>query len=185
MVDGKCINLGLCVFIFLLVWLTLKFLCRWDTSGQEDFDRLRPLSYTNTDVFIVCFSVISPTSLANVEQKWIPEVRLLAPNSQIVLVGLKIDLRGDLDLIRSMQAHGLAPCTYEDGMTVANRLKVPYVECSALTQRGLKQVFDLVIRLALKGKKNANQNRHSSRGLLARLFGRLGQASTGPSLVQW
>ncbi len=45
MVDGKPINLGL-----------------WDTAGQEDYDRLRPLSYPQTDVFLVAFSLISRPS---------------------------------------------------------------------------------------------------------------------------
>merc|ERR1711885_117608 len=58
MVDGRPISLGL-----------------WDTAGQEDYDRLRPLSYPNTDVFIVCYSIISPTSLENVGNKWLPEIR--------------------------------------------------------------------------------------------------------------
>ena len=57
MVDGRPINLGL-----------------WDTAGQEDYDRLRPLSYPQTDVFLICFSVISPASFENVRAKWFPEV---------------------------------------------------------------------------------------------------------------
>ena len=52
-VDGKLINLGL-----------------WDTAGQEDYDRIRPLSYPQTDVFIICFSITSPTSFENVKTKW-------------------------------------------------------------------------------------------------------------------
>ena len=52
----------------------------WDTAGQEDYDRLRPLSYPNTDVFLVCFSIISPASYENVKAKWHPEVSHHAPH---------------------------------------------------------------------------------------------------------
>jgi Ras-related C3 botulinum toxin substrate 1 len=83
MVDGKQINLGL-----------------WDTAGQEDYDRLRPLSYPMTDVFLVCFSVVSPTSYENVSAKWIPELRHHAPNAPIILVGTKTDLREDPVIVR-------------------------------------------------------------------------------------
>lgn len=41
----------------------------FDTAGQEDYDRLRPLSYPHTDVFLVCFSVVSPASFENVKEK--------------------------------------------------------------------------------------------------------------------
>ena len=51
----------------------------FDTAGQEDYDRLRPLSYPQTDVFLVCFSVTSPASFENVKEKWFPEVRSPLP----------------------------------------------------------------------------------------------------------
>lgn len=46
----------------------------WDTAGQEDYDRLRPLSYPDTDVILMCFSIDSPDSLENIPEKWTPEV---------------------------------------------------------------------------------------------------------------
>lgn len=49
----------------------------WDTAGQEDYDRLRPLSYPDTDVILMCFSIDSPDSLENIPEKWNPEVSLI------------------------------------------------------------------------------------------------------------
>merc|ERR1712224_711449 len=78
----------------------------WDTAGQEDYDRLRPLSYPNTDVFIVCYSIISPTSLENVGNKWLPEIRHHCPNSPFLLVGTKSDLRKDARALEKLKAKG-------------------------------------------------------------------------------
>jgi hypothetical protein len=61
----------------------------WDTAGQEDYDRLRPLSYPDTDVILMCFSIDSPDSLENIPEKWTPEVRHFCPNVPIILVGNK------------------------------------------------------------------------------------------------
>lgn len=129
----------------------------WDTAGQEDYDRLRPLSYPGTDCFLVCFSVINPTSFDNVLLKWQPEIRHHAPDVPFVLVGTKADLRGDEDtLARLRNDGGKAPHTAADGERLAAQLgAVKYVECSALTQAGLKRVFDEAIKIALARKDAA------------------------------
>jgi small GTP-binding protein len=76
MVDGKPVNLQL-----------------WDTAGQEDFDRLRPLSYPHTDIFILCFSVTTPVSFENIKSKWSSEIERYAPGTPFIIVGTKSDSR--------------------------------------------------------------------------------------------
>merc|ERR550525_1067681 len=139
-VDGKPINLGL-----------------WDTAGQEDYDRLRPLSYPQTDVFLVCFSLISRTSYENVRRKWIPEVSHHCPKVPIVLVGTKADCRHDPNTQRQMAAKGETFITPEEGEELRRKIQAMhpgdtahYVECSALTQEGLRNVFETAVRVALK-----------------------------------
>ena len=133
MVDGKPINLGL-----------------WDTAGQEDYDRLRPLSYPQTDVFLACFSIISPASFENVKAKWFPEINHHCPNVPMILVGTKIDLREDKETINRLAEKRLAPISHQQGMQLAKEIKaIKYLECSALTQTGLKAVFDEAIRSVL------------------------------------
>ena len=128
-------------------WVTLQL---WDTAGQEDYDRLRPLSYPQTDVFIIAFAVSSPSSFENVKAKWVPELSHHAPNTALILVGTKIDLRNDPALIEKLRERGQSPITYEQGVQLAKDIgAVKYLECSALTQQGLKNVFDEAIRAVL------------------------------------
>lgn len=82
MVDGKPVSMGL-----------------WDTAGQADYDRLRPLSYPQTDVFIILFSSAHRDSFTNVRLKWIPELRKHCPGTPIFLVASKIDLRYSLKMV--------------------------------------------------------------------------------------
>ena len=56
-------------FLLLIGFLFILFIRLFDTAGQEDYDRLRPLSYPQTDVFLVCFSVVNPASFENVKEK--------------------------------------------------------------------------------------------------------------------
>ncbi|XP_062397928.1 cell division control protein 42 homolog [Sardina pilchardus] len=123
----------------------------FDTAGQEDYDRLRPLCYPHTDVFLVCFSVVSPTSFGNVKEKWVPEIAHHCPKTPFLLVGTKTDLRDDPSTIGKLVKNKQKPTTPETAEKLARDLKaVKYVECSAQTQRGLKSVFDEAILAALE-----------------------------------
>jgi Ras-related C3 botulinum toxin substrate 1 len=122
--------------------------------GQEDYDRLRPLSYPQTDVFLICFSLVSPASFENVRAKWHPEVSHHCPNTPIILVGTKLDLRDDKKTIEELKKETLFPVTYTQGLQMTKEIgAVKYLECSALTQKGLKTVFDEAIRAVLQPQK--------------------------------
>ncbi|CAF0825070.1 unnamed protein product [Adineta steineri] len=126
----------------------------FDTAGQEEFDRLRPLSYQSTDIFLVCFSVISQSSYENVREKWAPEVSHYCPKTPFLLVGTQVDLRDDPAALAKLQKTNEKPYTQKQGEKLAQAIKaVKYVECSALTQHGLKNVFDEAILTTLKNKK--------------------------------
>lgn len=122
----------------------------FDTAGQEDYDRLRPLSYPQTDVFLVCFSVTSPASYENVKEKWFPEVHHHCPNAPCLIVGTQVDLRQDPGVLERLSRQRQRPIYFQEGESLARELNaVKYVECSALTQKGLKNVFDEAIVAAL------------------------------------
>lgn len=120
----------------------------WDTAGQEEYDRLRPLSYTQTDIFLICFSVVEPTSFANVKSKWIPEIRHHTPKDTLVLlVGTKADLRDDPHILDQLDENGEKPVTSEEATKLAGELEcVGYKECSAASQQGVREVFDCAIK---------------------------------------
>ncbi|RCK60702.1 Ras-related C3 botulinum toxin substrate 1 [Candida viswanathii] len=134
MIDGEPIKLGL-----------------WDTAGQSEYDRLRPLSYPQTEIFLCCFSVISPDSFHNVKSKWIPEILHHCPKDiLILLIGTKIDLRDDLHVLDELTARNLKPITFDQGNKLAREIgAIRYMECSAATQVGVKEIFDYAIRAVL------------------------------------
>jgi len=96
-VDGKRVELAL-----------------WDTAGQEDYDRLRPLSYPDSHVILICFAVDSPDSLDNVQEKWISEVLHFCSGLPIILVGLKKDLRNDPKTVDELRRTSQRPVTSQE-----------------------------------------------------------------------
>lgn len=163
--DGKLIELAL-----------------WDTAGQEEYDRLRPLSYPESDVILIVFSVDFPTSLGNVQDKvgtyiaipitacvdclraglqWYPEVAHFCPGTPLILVGTKIDLRRDDQTRRMLSAQGQTPVSADQGAEVAHEIGAKYIECSSKTGVGVQDVFNLALKESMRGRwtKIAKQKR--------------------------
>eukprot|EP00823_Brevimastigomonas_motovehiculus_P003518 TRINITY_DN215_c0_g1_i2.p1 TRINITY_DN215_c0_g1~~TRINITY_DN215_c0_g1_i2.p1 ORF type:complete len:207 (-),score=28.45 TRINITY_DN215_c0_g1_i2:151-738(-) len=133
MVDQKTVHLSL-----------------WDTAGQEEYDQMRPLSYPQTDVFLICFAVDAIESFDNVRNKWAKEVDYHCRGTPKILVGTKIDKR----------AKAAKSLTAQEGDGLAQEIgAICYRECSALTQDGLRAVFDEAVRAVLRrddaGKKKS------------------------------
>ncbi|KAJ3476517.1 hypothetical protein NLI96_g11104 [Meripilus lineatus] len=130
-------------------WVELAL---WDTAGQEEYDRLRPLSYPESDVILIVFSIDFPVSLANVQDKWFPEVYHFCEGTPLILVGTKTDLRRDEQTQRMLNAQGQTPVTSEQGAAVAKEIGARYIECSAKTGQGVQEVFTLALKESMKGK---------------------------------
>jgi len=113
----------------------------WDTAGQEELDRIRYLSYRDTHIVLLCFSVVSMSSFENISQKWIPEIKHHAPEALLLLVGLKSDLR--------QQAQELnTPSVPVERINVFQKEcgAIGYVECSALLFQNIDTVFETAIK---------------------------------------
>ena len=127
----------------------------WDTAGQEDYDRLRPLSYPDTDCFLVCYSIESPESLEHITYKWLPEIQHHCPSTPFLIVGLKADLRDDESTIRELKRYGVSPVAKEVGQAMAEKVRAyAYVECSAKQRKGFDNVFSEVVKCYLVGAKS-------------------------------
>jgi len=132
-VEGNPVNLGL-----------------WDTAGSEEYDTLRPLSYPGTDVFLICFSLFSPESYESVTKKWYPEIIEHAPDTPIILVGTKLDLRSKPEAVQSLKDNNQEFISAKKGEELAKKISAKrYLECSALSQEGLAKVFEEAVKVIL------------------------------------
>ncbi|KIM74652.1 hypothetical protein PILCRDRAFT_99117 [Piloderma croceum F 1598] len=127
----------------------------WDTAGQEEFDRLRSLSYAETHVIMICFSVDNPSSLENVESKWIDEILEYCLG---VKVSLKCDLRDDRTVRERLARYGRRTVQYEEGLAVARRIRASrYLECSSKHNRGVSEVFYEAARVSLGTRSKSGE----------------------------
>ena len=135
----------------------------WDSAANEDYDRIRPLAYPHTHVFLVCFSLISPASFENITSKWIPEITHHCPNIPFVLVGTKRDLRDDEDALERLKEKNLAPITQEQGKLKATEIKAElYREVSSLLGWGFG-VFRETSQIGLDCKKKLFRASHKQK----------------------
>ncbi|XP_039461003.1 cdc42 homolog isoform X2 [Oreochromis aureus] len=107
----------------------------FDTTGQEDHDTLRVFSYPQTDILLLCFSVVSPSSFKNITERWVPEISHYCPGTPFLLVGTQVHLRDDSNTLEKLAERKQHAVTFTSGEEVARELKaVKYVECSAETE---------------------------------------------------
>ncbi|KAK2171776.1 hypothetical protein NP493_1027g00017 [Ridgeia piscesae] len=126
-------------------------LALWDTAGQEDYDRLRPLSYPDTDVLLLCFAIDNPDSFQNVDEKWLSEISHFCPKVPRILVGTKKDLRNDERCKQRLAELKTKPVTVEEGQMMATKIQATaYIECSAKTRDGVQDVFEVAAKAALQ-----------------------------------
>lgn len=127
-------------------------LSMFDTAGKEDFDKLRVLSYINSDVFLVCFSVANHDSFTNVQDCWVPELRHYIPDTPFILVGTQVDVRHD------KMERGVVRTSFissKQGMDLANRIgAASYVECSSLSDDGLEALKSDIIMASQMGMES-------------------------------
>jgi small GTP-binding protein len=133
----------------------------WDTAGQEEYDRLRPLSYPGADIVLLCFSTISQASYDAIREKWHPEVNHYIPDVPSLLVGTKIDMR---------DAKGedvSEPVSKQMGEKLAKEIESEeYLECSAKTTQGLAEIFEKAVDIVLtiRGEGTAEPAASGSKG---------------------
>lgn len=110
-----------------------------DTAGAEDYDRVRPVVYPGTDVFILLFDVSgSSEAFAKLESYWFAELQYYCPDVPIILVASKIDLRD------------MNECTIDShqGRKMATAIHAAcYFEISSRNRKGLTELFVEVVRI--------------------------------------
>lgn len=125
-------------------------LALWDTAGQEDYDRLRPLSYPDSHVILICYAIDSLDSLDNITEKWAAEVRHFCNDLPVLLIGCKKDLRDNALARQDCAALGQTLVTPEQGRKVAEDIKShAHIECSARTKENVAEVFEQATYAAL------------------------------------
>ncbi|NWH76641.1 RHOF protein, partial [Piaya cayana] len=137
----------------------------WDTAGQEDYDRLRPLSYSNANVVLICFDVTNPNSYNNIVTKWYPEVNHFCKGIPVLLVGCKTDLRQDREVLHKLKEGRLEPISYQQGEAMARQVHaVSYLECSARFQENVRDIFTAACGAALRAARRSQRRRRPKRG---------------------
>ncbi|KAJ3413208.1 GTP-binding protein Rho1 [Chytridiales sp. JEL 0842] len=131
----------------------------WDTAGQEEYDRLRPLSYPGSDIVLMTFSIAAPETCWNIRDRWSPEINHFLKDAPRIVVGLKKDLRSDMNIITELKKANQKPITPEEGEKIAKEVGAErYMECSARSGEGVEEIFTLAAKISLKARKKSTLN---------------------------
>jgi Ras-related C3 botulinum toxin substrate 1 len=134
--EGRTFNLGL-----------------WDTAGQSDFEKLRPMSYEGADIFLLFYSIINPTSFENIKEKWYGEIRQHGANTPVLLVGTKVDKKDDPEVLEKLRLQKQEPVSESQVKKLAKEIgAVSYLTCSAKYDQGMQRIFEEVVRTVVNAK---------------------------------
>ncbi|ROL40906.1 Rho-related GTP-binding protein RhoE [Anabarilius grahami] len=148
-------------------------------SCSPYYDNVRPLSYPDSDAVIICFDISRPETLDSVLKKWKGEIQEFCPNTKMLLVGCKSDLRTDLTTLVELSNHRQTPVSYDQGSAMAKQISAPYIECSAVqSENSVRDIFH-VATLACVNKNNKNIKRNKS----ARSTKRISHMPSRPDLA--
>ncbi|NXU84896.1 RHOF protein, partial [Xiphorhynchus elegans] len=132
----------------------------WDTAGQEDYDRLRPLSYSDANVVLMCFDVTDRNSFENILTKWYPEVNHFCKGVPVLLVGCKTDLRQDEEVLRKLRDGRMEPVSRQQGEAMARQVRATsYMECSARYQENVGNIFEAASNAAMSATRRRQRAR--------------------------
>ncbi|XP_078062267.1 rho-related GTP-binding protein RhoF-like [Mustelus asterias] len=135
----------------------------WDTAGEHDYDRLRPLCYNGTNVVLVCYDVTNPNSFQHV----LSRIRQLCPGIPMILVACKTDLRMNKVIQRKLSKTGQEPVTFTQGLTVARQMRASgFLECSAKLNEKVVETFREAALSALDGCSRPRMRKRAERGCL-------------------
>ena len=121
----------------------------WDTRCGQDYDRLRPLKYPQTNAFILCFDVARKDLFKNLKKHWYAELRHHCPDVPIILTATKIDLRETEENC----------VTTEEGEALAAKIRSHYAEISSLKGIGLNELFEKVANIAREHEANPRKKK--------------------------
>ena len=123
----------------------------WDTAGQENYSYYRKLTYPNTDVILLCFSLNSRSSFDNIVTDWVPEIEEHLKNIPIILVGTKMDLREENLYMKEM-------ITTNEGRNLQKKIKaIEYIECSSKNHLNLSNIFETICKVSKIPKTNNSE----------------------------
>jgi Ras-related C3 botulinum toxin substrate 1 len=133
----------------------------WDTAGQEDYLSVRRICYEQTQVYLLCFSLVHPNSFHNIKSKWLPELRQYAPNATLFLVGTKTDLLDDKPTLADLKALDEAPITQKQALALQKEIGAHlYLTCSGKDVASVNKVFrDVLLFLLDRDKKQLEQQK--------------------------
>lgn len=123
----------------------------FDTAGQQDYEGLRVFTYAQSDVIVVCFSVVDRESYNNVSEYWVPEIRSYVGKDQpMILVATQSDLAVQADCDAN------AVVTRKEGVNLANKIGArAFIETSAHDSDSVNKLFENVVALRQKKRKSS------------------------------